>query len=930
MLYQVAEADRVIKADVELDIREAPIREFDFGIPADYSVVAVSGASVADYITATEVTDGRRNLKVMFAEDVTGRQLVVLHLEKSEAAAAAQWSLPRIEYPSAKTVQGNIGIIGAAGLRIAVEETELLVDKPLSYFPKPSAGLQHAFRIRQPLWSAAVRIEQLQRSVQSDVFHLYSLSQETVYGSALINFFVTGAPVAEWRITVPAGLGNVLVDGQDVRTWRREDDTLIVSLHQGVMGAYTLLVTFEEKPDETDGSFQAGRIAPLGVQGERGYIQVVSPMQVEMNAVSISDGMLQLDPLELPAEFRLLSTAPPLGTWQYTERPFELNLKVSWFQPGTTVTQVVEFSEAHSRVSQDGELVTDVLYFVKSRGRRSFKIKLPDDPVRLWEVSVNGQIVTARQADDATLIPLPGGTDPNIPIEVSVRLGKPTVDESAPELSLPVVYAPMLKTQWNVVGDETRVLVPNGGTVRPPVPVTRPSGFHWVADRGVGFLFVVGLFTGIGIWTRGKTGIRRFAGLLSLLIAISVSVVAAITAWSHSGSPAPLQLSLPVVAAGETIKLYVNNTPLWRVDVSWFGMLVLLGGVVAIGWSFTRDAASFRLLRRWGGVLLIALGILLQGGGAAWFFALLALAILALIFIRPALDALRDTGRWTRERVARFRATKQASQTRSDNDTSGAATATMFLLSVLLSSTWSPLPAGEPDSFQAADAITQQWQIAHKDSRLSASGSIALTGKPGDRFLLLRAPAVLTRFQGQGLRLTKRDVKGEGLTYIISIPITEDAAADEADAVDYSATFQYQLESLNPIKGVPLLTGTASVQRIELTYDEAGWDVSCPTAVRVEADDSDDATTKANLLLGPGKASVQLKPRARDVTAEETQFFVEGFQSLFAQSRCGGRTASPGNSHIARPGSWVERVGTRRADRQRSNRPRRFLAIRRR
>ncbi len=61
-----------------------------------------------------------------------------------------------------------------------------------------------------------------------------------------------------------------------------------------------------------------------------------------------------------------------------------------------TATQVVEFSEANSRVSLDGELVTDVLYYVKSRGRRTLKIKLPHAPVRLWGVSVGGQTVTAR------------------------------------------------------------------------------------------------------------------------------------------------------------------------------------------------------------------------------------------------------------------------------------------------------------------------------------------------------------------------------------------------------------------------------------------------------------------------------------------------------------------------------------------------------
>lgn len=877
VVYQLGETDRVIRADIELDVREAPIREWDFGIPSDYSVVSVTGASVADYIAASTVAGGRRNLKVVFGQDVVGRQLVSLHLEKSEAAAEGNWVLPRLEYPGAKTVRGNIGIIGAPGFRIAVGETDLLVEKPLSYFPKPMADLQQAFRIREPGWSATMNIELLDRSVQSDVFHLYSLSQETVYGSALINYFVTGAPVSEWSITVPETLGNVMVDGQDVRTWRREGDTLIVSLHQPVMGAYTLLVTFEEKPDTSKGTFQAGQVAPTGVQGERGYIQVVSPMQVEIETVTISEDMLKLDPLELPAEFRLLSTAPPLGTWQYTERPFELNLKVKWFQPGTTVTQVVEFSEANSRVSQDGELVTDVLYYVKSRGQRTLRIKLPGAPVRLWEVSVNGQPVTARQTDDATLIPLPGGTDPNIPVEVSLRLGKPTVDESYPELSLPIVFAPVLKTQWNILGDEQHVLVPHGGTVTPPTPVLRPSGFNWVAKQGILSLIAIALFAGVGIWGCGKTGFLRVIGLLALVFAIAVSCSTATFALSQTGSPQPLTLSLPILSAGESIELQVNNMSLWRVNLSWFGVTALLGGIAMVVWSLLKKEKPLQMLIRFGGMMLIALGVLLQGDGAPWFFALLALTILILLFARPAWDWLRSVGHWLRS-VAERRKTRNASaKDSSPGPEAGAVTATIALIALLFSSTCTL--AAVPDGFEAADSITQQWKITHRDARLNASGTVTLSGQPGDRFLLLRAPAVLTRFEGEGLRLTKKDIPGEGLTYIISIPVADDATADEdskpAATVDYEATFEFQLEAVKPTEGVAVLTGTAAVQEIDLTYDEAGWDVVSPTAVRVESVEAAPETTQVKVLFGPGKTSLILKPQVRDVTMEETQYFVE-------------------------------------------------------
>lgn len=880
VLYQLAETDRVIKADIELDVREAPIREWDFGIPADYSVVSVTGASVTDYIAASTAADGRRNLKVMFGEDVAGRQLVTLHLEKSEVAAAGNWVLQRIEYPGAKTVRGAIGIVGAPGFRVVVGQTDLLVEKPLSYFPKQSGQLQQAFRIREPGWSATMQIESLDRSVQSDVFHLYSLSQETVYGSALINYFVTGAPIGEWKIAVPETMGNVMVDGQDVRTWRREADTLIVSLHQPVMGAYTLLVTFEEKPDKDKSTFQAGQVSPTGVQGERGYIQVVSPMQVEIETEAISNDMLKLDPLELPAEFRLLSTAPPLGTWQYTDRPFNLNLKVNWFEPGTTVTQVVEFSEANSRVSQDGELVTDVLYYVKSRGQRTLKLQLPPDPVRLWAVSVNGQPVTARQADDATLVPLPGGTDPNIPIEVSLRLGKPTVKGTQPRLTLPVVFAPVLKTQWNVSGDEHQVLVSTGGTVTPPVPALRPSGFEWIAKRGILSLFIIGLCTFAGIWTCRKAGLWRVVGLLSLAVAVFLSCKAAEAAFAETGSPTPLQLSLPILAAGETVQLTVDSIPLWQVNLSWVGLASVLCGIALVVWSLREFQASRRMVLRCLGMLLIALGVLLQGDGAPWFYGLLAVTIFFVLFARPAVTGLRDSGRWMVRCVQQRRAKRKAAKENSEPDAgtpSGVATTIITFLAVTLS-TVCTAGAAVPDGFEAADSVTQQWQVTHQDARLTASGRIKISGRPGDQFVLLKSPAVLTSFTGEGLRLNKRNLPGNGLTYVISIPLSDDeVAADEvieSTPSTYTATFEYQLEAIT-LTAVPVLTGSAAVQTIDLNYDEAGWDVSGSTAIRVEQLEADSVTTKAKILLGPGTASIVLKPKARDVSAETTQFFVE-------------------------------------------------------
>lgn len=880
LVYQLAETDRVISADIELDVREAAIREWNFGIPADYSVVAVTGASVTDYIVATTVADGQRNLKVVFGQDVVGRHLVSLRLEKSEAAAAGDWVLQRINYPGAKSVRGDIGVVSAPGFRISTGQADLLVEKPLSFFPKPSPHLQQAFRIREPKWSATMQIELLDRSVQSDVFHLYSLSQETVYGSSLINYFITGAPVSEWKINVPESMGNVMVDGQNVRTWRREGDTLIVSLHQPVMGAYTLLVTFEEKPNKSNSTFLAGRVSPTGVQSERGYVQVVSPMQVEIDTLSMSKDMLPLDPLELPAEFRLLATAPPLGTWQYTSRPFDLNLQVRWFEPGSTADQVIEFSEANSRVSPDGELVTDVLYYVKSRGQRTLKIKLPGDPVRLWAVSVNGLPVTARQAGVTTLIPLPGGADPNTPVEVRLRLGKTAVDESNPELALPVVDAPVLKTQWSIGGDKNHVVVPIGGTVSPPVPVLRPSGFEWIANRGLLTLLIISGFAVMGTFAVDRSLVWRFLGLMCLVIAMIVAVQAAQTAFSETGVPEPLQLSLPVLSPEEAVELTVSNVPLWRVNLSWIGLGVLLSGVAVLIGSWQQRMLKWRMPLRYVGTLLMIAGVLLHGDSAPWFFALLGVAILVLLFLRPALRSLRDLGQWL-SKLAQKRATTETGPTSHGSQESAAASASITTALVFLawvSSYASHAVAQLPDGFEAADSIVQQWQLTHQDARLKASGTISVTGKPGDRFLLLKAPAVLTQFEGDGLRVTRNEIPGNGLCYIISIPRADNppgAANQSRSTTTFNAKYEYQLEATKPMEGLPVLTGTAAVQEINLNYDEAGWDVAGSTAIRIEPLEATGSATAAKILLGPGQGQLVLKAKTRDVTAEKTQFFVE-------------------------------------------------------
>ena len=75
-----------------------------------------------------------------------------------------------------------------------------------------------------------------------------------------------------------------------------------------MLGASTLLVTFEEPMSERGGVINPGEVRPLGVQAERGYLKVVSPLQVKHEILKADGGLLKLEPRDLPAEFRLLKS----------------------------------------------------------------------------------------------------------------------------------------------------------------------------------------------------------------------------------------------------------------------------------------------------------------------------------------------------------------------------------------------------------------------------------------------------------------------------------------------------------------------------------------------------------------------------------------------------------------------------------------------
>jgi hypothetical protein len=834
-VYELAETDRRIIANLELDIREAPLREWEMEIPADHAVAAVTGAEVADYAVAGEVKAGKRTLKILFKQPVMNRQLVSVRLEKNEAAKAGPWVLQSLGFPGVKSRRGYIGAVAAAGYRLTAGKTTGVAEVPTTFFPDKTDGLQQAFRLREDNWSVALAVEALGQSILADVFHLYSLKSGAVYGSILINYFVVGSPATEWRISVPDGIGNIDVTGQNVgRDWRSDENTVIVPLSRPVLGAGTVLLTFEQPMNSAGGSISPGEVRPLGVQGERGFVQVVSPLQV--NHKSVSEGaLLAIDSSELPAEFRLLSSAPTLGVWQYTARDFKIGMDIEWFEPGETVGQVVDFQKLTSRVSRDGQWVTDARIFVKTRGRSALRMVFPEGAV-LWEAKVDGSAVNARADGNETLVPLPAMQDPNQAVEVSLRYGDRANNPRRPMLAAPRIDAPVVIGEWTVSGDEGIQLVPISGTADLVKPVLAESGWEWLArNKGeVLILLLAGLtavLAGSLSSAQAGKGIAVGAGVVFVVIAMALGLSAAATS---RGSSAVLEYAAPVVAADGLVSVEIGNVSDWvaRTGMAvWFGFLI--GAGVALRGLVKRN--------RWWtgcGLALVIAAFLSIRGGAALFFVIVAM--IGIVWLIPVV----------RQMIGGLRKPKAV-------ETVAAA----LLIACLMP--WN-VNAAEITDMKAAESMDHDWQI--RDGRLYGSVDVTLRAEAGDRFLLLKEPAVLSRFEGAGLRVVKSPLDGASAYWLV---------AEVGGRLTGKAVFEMPLA--DPLKGWELPGGPAAMRRVKVIWDQGGWEFFCPGAARIQAiPDMKAGQSGAAMVLGPvDSVKFQARPKQRDADSEETKFFAE-------------------------------------------------------
>ncbi|QNN22960.1 hypothetical protein HED60_12005 [Planctomycetales bacterium ZRK34] len=657
----VREDDLVIEAQIELDVRDAPLRSVSIDVPAGWSIASLTGPMVDDYrAPASSGADATRTpLVVHFKQPVIGRTLIALRLELGHSPLEQAQTLASLNVQGAVNQRGYVVVASEQGVQLQRPAPTDLREVHTGSVPMRVAEAQFAYRFRDPTWTLKLQATRKTPGIRAEAFELVSLGEAMAYGSVVVNYFISGAPIDELKFRAAAGLDGIEFVGRDVRRWTHDGDVYTVKLSRKVVGDYNLGVFYRQRyaapatpgTADTNDTIGLGGIEPLGAQTQTGFITVASHLNLQLDPVGETTGLLEISRDEVPANYRLLISAPVLRTYKYVSSPHRAQLAVRAYDRGQLLPVVIELMQMRTEVAIDdasrAESVTRVRYKVKNTSSQFLPLNLPTGAsvwsTHLVDFGLDGAEQRQRinaSFDPSTgqlLVPLKRTRNPNDPITLDIEYG-----QSHGQLTFNgdlALTAPTSTTRSTFV--DWTLTAPNGWAVRnsehgnmlaePRSPqlgdlsrLLAHARDAWASalgrvGRGLVWLFVAIGFVGVVILVAvlrrsaaGPVAALMAVALLTLIGAMAAASPGYLNALNQPDDLRQLTFTQPVnLGDAQAPSVAGRFVPAWRQHATFVGAIVVPAAAIVC----LLGAVAIRRLRS----VLAALGVTGLIYGAAQF-----------------------------------------------------------------------------------------------------------------------------------------------------------------------------------------------------------------------------------------------------------------------------------------------------------------------
>ncbi|HBC87287.1 MAG TPA: hypothetical protein DCZ94_10055 [Lentisphaeria bacterium] len=538
--------DLIVRANCSLDIKDAPLRELLIKYSNDMTVNRVEGrATMADDYETFE-KEGQKWLKIPFAPDTLGKADLFINFEKSMKNTSST-KLPSFFIDGAKTVRGNVLLASNRGLSLAVDDIKGLRKYPTGSAPIREPGLQHNYRFKDQEWEGKVTITHEQVNIVSEVFHIGSVGEGTIYGSSIFTYHVSGAPIDKIQLKINPSVKNLEFTGGNIVDWKMtesnaESQTWQVNFKEKIFGDYTLLSTYESPLSGAETKYRMGDLVTVGAGAESGFIALTSARNLKVSSGKSSESVTEIEASEIPDEYKAFLQNPILKAYRFTLTPHWIDMGISGYASQQMINIAVDHARFTSRIDRNGQAVTTAEYRIKNSSLQFLAMELPAKS-ELWTVKVNGEKKRISSSNSKYLIPLPRNKNTDDPIAVEItyaekngELGKSAdIKLTAPTLDLETMFS-----RWLVQVPENYNLYDYGGNM---APLRNPQRI------GLG-----GILSRLSMW------IKRFLNPLVLIPWIAFTAVGALVVWSWTSGRMKIPLTIiSVIAIGIVLVVMFNS-----------------------------------------------------------------------------------------------------------------------------------------------------------------------------------------------------------------------------------------------------------------------------------------------------------------------------------------------------------------------------------
>ncbi|MFH1706782.1 MAG: hypothetical protein ABIF71_02560 [Planctomycetota bacterium] len=394
--------------DITYLIDKAGVYTLDIALDPELLLMEVNGQNIDIY-----KKEGDR-LKVVLQKKIKGEYRLTVTCERLLKSLTPTITVPAFQLLGVKQEKGTVGIAVAVPVKLLahpegmrdIREVDLrTVDRELR-----AAGIVQAYRYFKQPWQLELKTQTIDPRLKGTVFNFVSLGRSGAAAAVAFEYSIEDAETSVFTLAFPPGAEEVTIKGVEAKIPEPlGGGRYRVTTNTGRMGTYTLFANFR-LPLAADGSFNYGGVRMEGIGHQTGFVVISSSGEMEVSVDPAADGMKGIVPVEyedVDAHFKVGITEPVLMTGRYVEPGFNLRLRTVTHDPAAVVVAVVEAARAHTTVSPNGTMMTDVYFKVRNTTEQFLRLNLPPQS-EIMHLVVNDRMLAPKADGEATLVPIAG------------------------------------------------------------------------------------------------------------------------------------------------------------------------------------------------------------------------------------------------------------------------------------------------------------------------------------------------------------------------------------------------------------------------------------------------------------------------------------------------------------------------------------------